>query len=258
MKFAVSALIVAAVAANSFSDFSFLDSPASLSAAEDARANFIKQSMKLAKARSIKTRGYFNARDQAAKLKKYWRSVYATFKKAGSLANAKKALAKAANKAHAERKKIHFGATGTFDKAALDFKVCEKRSAASTKVFARFTNAAAADKRRGGLNQAAANKAAGPMKKDIAALKKARAHRTASAAALKKSGALLKKAKNAAAAAKQAYTKALAARTKANKHHLKSWKESKAAINRRAKARAAAVKAHIAVRNHAQKGWMYL
>ena len=214
--------------------------------------------MKLAKARAVKTRGYFNARDQAAKSMTYKKSVYAAFKKAHNLAKAKRSLDAAAKKAHAERVKIHFGAAGTFDKAALDFTVCEKRSAASTKVFARFTNAAAADKRRGGLNQAAANKAAGPMKKDIAALKKARAHRTASAAALKKSGALLKKAKNAAAAAKQAYTKALAARTKANKHHLKSWKESKAAINRHAAARAAAVKAHLAVRNHARKGWMYL
>ena len=207
--------------------------------------------MKLAEDRAIKARGYFAANDQAATMAKLEAKVQAAFKKAGNLAKAKSALAAGAKTAHALRNKIHLGVIGKFDAAVTAVGVAKKKAAASAKVFARLTIAAAAE-------QAAANRAAGPMKKDILGLTAARKHRVRAAATLKSSGALLKKAKNAADAAKAAYTKAALARAGASKAHAASFDASRAAILRKAAAHAAAIAAHKAVRKHAMEGWMYL
>jgi len=96
MKFAISALIVSAACASKVSHFgeglSFLDSPESFEEAKSARDKFLEESVKLAAIRSIKVTGYFNARDQAASMKKTLAVFLKAFKGAKSLAAAKKAL----------------------------------------------------------------------------------------------------------------------------------------------------------------------
>ena len=69
MKFAISAIIFAVASAQNkaatadFSSLSFLDNKGAFAEAESAREKFLKRSMKLATERTIKVKGYFNARD---------------------------------------------------------------------------------------------------------------------------------------------------------------------------------------------------
>ena len=86
--------------------------------------------------------------------------------------------------------------------------------------------------------------------------------RKATGKVLAASRLLLKKANSAAAAAKAKWEKAELARIQSRKVHKTSLSKYLAAINRRAAAKAAAIKAHRVVKKHAKtgadKGFMYL
>lgn len=89
------------------------------------------------------------------------------------------------------------------------------------------------------------------MEKDIADLNKKLEERKTARGVMIKSGELHKKAHSAAGKAKIAHTKAVAARVAASKLHAASVSKWEAGVNKRAAARAAAIKAHKAVAKHA-------
>lgn len=237
---AFTAAYAAPMGADFASGLSFLAGPSSMKAAEAKRRKYIHESMVLARNRGIKVRGYFNARDVAAQAKKARDAWYKKAKAAGSLAKLTKSLHLAALSKEAALNKKREGAFTKWEIARTNHTASITRRKAAQKCFKDSVSAHA----RAVAAKARATKAlADAWKKENAAIKRrnaaranyekwAKAHRSA----IKGRKAAGLKAANAAKAS-----------AVASKKHMESAAKHMAAVNRRAAARAAAIRAHMAV-----------
>jgi len=88
MKFSVIATLAAAVSAGAtFDGLSFLQGPEEMKEAEAARARFLAEHIKLAKARALAVHHYFTAKDEAATAARWMKIFHGRAEKAGSFKN---------------------------------------------------------------------------------------------------------------------------------------------------------------------------
>jgi hypothetical protein len=209
---------------------------------------YIRESMKLSRDRAIKVRGYFNARDIAASALKFRKMWYAKAKAAGSAAKLAKSLHVKALAHELAMQKKRRGAFTKWEVARTEHTNAIKRRAA-----------AQADFKRSDAEMARTAAELAKCKAELAASWKNENRRSTERAAARENYVKWAKAHRAAIKGRKLAglkaARAAKASTVADMHHKKSVATHMAAINRRAAARAAAIKAHMAVQRHARNAW---
>jgi len=248
MKFAVIATLAAAVSAGAtFDGLDFLQGPKEMKEAEAARARFIAEHMKLAKARAIATHHYFKAKDEAATAARWMKIFHGRAMKAGSFKNLMIAFHAKATKHHAAMKAKRDAAWTKWLAARKAHRAARKARKAAATAYAMAIKVRVAAQKHEATRKAAlaaawkTEKSAGKVRAATREVyvKWAKAHRSALSkmqkAALKKMASI------------KAHKKAVATHKKSVAKHTK-------AVDKRTAALKAAIKAHKAVHAHAAKG----